>query len=86
MTRAILRAVEHDEGSYRVAVQPPDPSVGGDRSYGRAEVEALAAQLDAELRWVSAPTDTRRADIDPLPRAAPNTDPWGGILPPGEEP
>jgi hypothetical protein len=86
MTRPTLRAVELAEGGYRLAVQPPDTRVVGSRVYERAEVEQLAERLDAELRWVSAPTATRRLEVDPGAASASNTDPWGGVLPPDGEP
>ena len=57
-----------------------------ERTYRRSEVEELAGALDAELRWVGAPTETRRLEIDPGAREAGNTDPWGGVLPADEDP
>jgi hypothetical protein len=81
MERTTLRAVRQAEDAYRVAVQPADARVDRDRAYRRAEVEELARALDADLRWVGEPTDTRRLEIDPGARVAGNTDPWGGMLP-----
>jgi hypothetical protein len=85
MKQTTLRAVRQAEDGYRVAAQPPNPRVDRDRTYRRAEVEELAEALGAELRWVGAPSGTRRLVIEPGERAAGNTDPWGGVLPADED-
>lgn len=68
-----LRAVRRADGSYRIASDPPVAGIDALRAYTAAEVEQLAADLGAELRWVTPPEGTRSAD------------PWGGTLPPGDE-
>jgi len=68
-----VRAVRRADGSYRIAVEPAADGVDARRAYTAAEVERLAADLVAELRWVSPPEGTRSADL------------FGGTLPPGDE-
>ncbi len=61
------------DGSYRIEFDPPVPGIDTLRAYTAAEVEQLAADLGAELRWVTPPEVTRSADL------------LGGTLPPGDE-
>jgi hypothetical protein len=69
----VLRAVRRADGSYRITLDPPVAGVDAHRAYTAAEVEQLAVDLGAELRWVTPPELTRSADL------------WGGPLPPGDE-
>lgn len=69
----VLRAVQRADGSYRIVFDPPVVGIDALRVYTAAEVEQLAADLGAELRWVTPPEVTRSADL------------WGGTLPSGDE-
>ena len=69
----VLRAVRQADGSYRIAFDPPVAGVDTRRSYTAAEVEQLAADWGAELRWVTPPEATRSAEL------------WGGTLPPADD-
>lgn len=76
-----LRAAHQKDGSYRVAVSPAHPDVSSEQRYTREEVERLAAEIDAELRWIARPSGTRRVQETIELAGDANTDPWGGALP-----
>lgn len=69
----VLRAARQSDGSYRIKFDPPVAGIDALRAYTAAEVEQLAADLGAELRWVTPPEVTRSADL------------WGGTLPSEDE-
>jgi hypothetical protein len=79
MAKFTLRAVQQTDGRYRIAITPAAPGVDVRQAYSEEEVRRLAETIHAEVRWVSAPEETRR-----LPGvfhdAAPSDDPWGGTL------
>ena len=74
MASFTVRAVEVPDGSYRLAIDPPAPGVDIQRTYSADQVRQLAADINADLRWVSAPQATRQM-----------SDPWGGTLSAGSE-
>lgn len=83
----VLRAVQRADGSYRIELHPPVSGIDALRDYTAAEVEQLAADLHAELRWVTPPEATRSADPwgGTLPEGQRSADLWGGTLHAGDE-
>jgi hypothetical protein len=88
MPARTVRAVEQQDGRFRIAVEPSRDDIDTERSYDHDEVVAIAERLRAELRWVGRPDTTRGVDSAP-PLGAPAdggvtgsiSDPWGGDLP-----
>lgn len=83
MPRPTLRAVAQLGGGYRVSVDPPRPELSSSTIRTRAEVERLAEEMDAELRWVEGASRTRGQRRRDRPPSV--SDPWGGSLPPSAD-
>jgi hypothetical protein len=89
----VLRAVQRADGSYRITFDPPVAGIDALRAYTAAEVEQLAADLGAELRWVTPPEATRSAELwegtlppaDDEPEVTPSAELWVGTLAPADD-
>ena len=83
MPRPTLRAVAQLGGGYRVTVDPPRAELSTSTIHTREEVERLAEEMDAELRWVEGASRTRGRRRPGRPPSV--SDPWGGSLPPSAD-
>jgi hypothetical protein len=82
MSRLVIRAVRQSDGSFRAAASRPDRRLDSSRHYSREEIDSLANELDADVRWLENAETAERGSEASIPMA---TEPWGGTLPPVED-
>ena len=82
MSRLVIRAVRQSDGLYRVTASRPDGRVDSSLRYIREEIDRLAEELNADVRWLENDEATERGSEDTIPSA---TERWGGSLPPAED-
>lgn len=88
VSRLVLRAVEQDDGSYRVTSEPARHEVDLERRYSGSAVVELAEALGADVRWLAdwGSGGVDRSGYADAAESGPTgdaiSDPWGGTLPP----